>query len=90
MMSPLTVYVSRTRTGAFKEAHISNKPPEGAEVHLRTYDPEEARSIAARLRITLAPNFDARAHYSASYHPPAAGAPIGRLRTASEPPTLAT
>ena len=85
MMSPLAVYVTRTGTGAFKEVHISNKPPEGAEVHLRTYDSEEARSIAARLRITLASSFDAAAYREGPRHFPPPGTRIGRPRTTNAP-----
>lgn len=69
MQRPLAVYVTRNGTGDFVQALISRAPPASAEVHLRTYDLDEARAVARRLSITLATIFDAKAHIIPRGHP---------------------
>ena len=70
MRRPLAVYVIRTPRGEFVQALVSRTPPNDAEVHLRTHDASEARSVAARLAITLAPTFDYVGLYCMYPRPP--------------------
>ncbi|MDP4027016.1 hypothetical protein Q8W71_30975 [Methylobacterium sp. NEAU 140] len=90
MIAPLAVYVTRTHAGALKDILISNKPPAGAEVHLRTRDPADAKTVADRLRITLAPTFDAAAFREGPRYPVPDSIRNGRPRKSAPGATLAS